>query len=125
MINRQQIIERLKYFIVKEFDSLATSNPIICFVKPLAIRAIGNKLEALDKNLGLIADQNGNIDIEEIIDEISDALVKSKPFKLDVPVLGNISVGEGKIEIPIPMVERNIVFSEKDLKTLKETLIES
>lgn len=125
MINRQQVIERLKYFIIKEFDSLTVGNPIICFIKPIAIRVIDKKLETLDRNLSLITDQDGNIDIEGIINEISDSLIKSKSFKLNIPVLGDISIGEGKIEIPVPIVGKNIIFSDQDLKLLKETLMEN
>lgn len=125
MINRQQVIERLKYFIIKEFDSLTVGNPIICFIKPIAIRVIDKKLETLDRNLNLITDQDGNIDIEGIINEISDSLIKSKSFKLNIPVLGDVSIGEGKIEIPVPIVGKNIIFSDQDLKLLKETLMEN
>lgn len=125
MINRQQVIERLKYFIIKEFDSLTVGNPIICFIKPIAIRVIDKKLETLDRNLNLITNQDGNIDIEGIINEISDSLIKSKSFKLNIPVLGDISIGEGKIEIPVPIVGKNIIFSDQDLKLLKETLMEN
>ena len=73
--------------------------------------------------LDFIADKDGNIDIENIISEMRDSVLTSQPFTVNLPVLGDVEVGNGLIMANIPMINKRLVLNRDDLNMLKEMLI--
>jgi hypothetical protein len=47
--------------------TMAKTNPMIGFMKPLITRALDKNFSKVSKALDLIADKDGNIDIENIL----------------------------------------------------------
>lgn len=58
MVTIPQLKERLQSYLVAQVESLAKTNPMIGFTKPLITRALDKNLSKLDKALDLIADEN-------------------------------------------------------------------
>lgn len=56
--------------------------------------------------------------LEEAIDNLLVAQVKKYP-----EVLGGVEIGNGKVRMNIPVINKVIEFDTDDIKTLKETLI--
>lgn len=98
-----QLIERLQYFVEVQLSNMAKTNPVISFFKPIASRALKKKLSGITSFLDLIADENGNIDAESIISEMTASLINTQSFRIDVPTLGRITIGGGRIEMGIPL----------------------
>lgn len=121
-MTKVQLIERLQYFIEVQLSNMAKTNPVISFFKPIASRALKKKLSGITSFLDLIADENGNIDAENIISEMTASLINTQPFGIDVPMLGKITIGGGRIEMGIPFTDKSIILSEGDLVELKEIL---
>lgn len=117
-----QLIEKLQYFVEVQLSNMAKTNPVISFFKPIASRALKKKLSGITNFLDLIADDSGNIDAENIISEMTSSLINTQPFKIDVPALGKITVGGGRIEMGIPFTDKSIVLNEGDLAELREIL---
>lgn len=117
-----QLIERLQYFVEVQLSNMAKTNPVISFFKPIASRALKKKLSGITSFLDLIADENGNIDAESIISEMTASLINTQSFRIDVPTLGRITIGGGRIEMGIPFTDKSIILSEGDLVELKEIL---
>lgn len=122
MMTKIQLIEKLQYFVEIQLDNMSRSNPVISFFKPIASRALKKKLSGITSFLDLVADENGNIDAESIIGEMTASLINTQPFGIDVPILGRITIGGGRIEMGIPFTDKSIVLSEGDLVELKEIL---
>lgn len=122
MMNKIQLIEKLQYFIIVQLDNMAKTNPVISFFKPIASRALKKKLLSITGSLDLIADENGNIDAEGIVSEMTTSLINTQPFKIMVPVLGELIIGNGRIEMGIPFTDKSIVLGKDDLIELKEIL---
>lgn len=122
MINKTQLIERLQYFADVQLNNMAKTNPIISFFKPIASRVLKNKLSGMTNMISLIADENGNIDVENIINEMITSLMNTQPFHVNAPTIGDIIIGGGRIEMGIPFTDKRIVFSEKDLVELRDIL---
>lgn len=122
MMTKIQLIEKLQYFVEIQLDNMSRSNPVISFFKPIASRALKKKLSGIASFLDLIADENGNIDAENIIGEMTASLINTQPFGIDVPALGRVTIGGGRIEMGIPFTDKSIVLSEGDLVELKEIL---
>ena len=53
------------------------------------------KIDKVTKALDLIADENGNIDIENILTEMTEGLLNTNPFLFKTQVIGDIEIGGG------------------------------
>lgn len=122
MMTKIQLIEKLQYFVEIQLSNMAKTNPVISFFKPIASRALKKKLSGIASFLDLVADENGNIDAENIIGEMTASLINTQPFGIDVPTLGRVTIGGGRIEMGIPFTDKSIVLGENDLIELKEIL---
>ena len=69
-----------------------------------------------------IADKDGLIDIDGILSETIDNLISIKPFKMDSGFLGELEIGDGKIRMNLPIVDKVLVFNKEDLINLKDFL---
>lgn len=114
-----QVADKLKYFITTQVDSMAKTTPLLNIVKPLVSRVIDNNFDKVYSALNLIADSNGEIDIENIISEMMDNLAVTSPFVLHTSFIGDMELGNGLIKINIPFTDKRIVFNRNDIENLK------
>ena len=124
MINKNQLIKGINTFVSDYSDKISMDNPVMCFVKPLLVRVVNNKLAQYESAISLIADKDGNIDIEGILTEIGTSLTKVNPFHYNLGGF-NISVGGGNIGVDVPILNKHIVFDSDDIEYLKELLTSS
>ena len=66
MITIDKLTQNLKTYITTQIDTMSKNTPMISFMKPLITRALDKNFNKITKALDLIADENGNIDIENI-----------------------------------------------------------
>lgn len=125
MITKTKLIEGINIFVDDYLDKISANNPAVCFMKPLATRAIKKKLNGADKFIDMIADDNGNIDISNILSEMAESLMKVNEFTVNVPMIGDVLIGGGKIELGIPFINKAVVFKDTDINYLKELLTSS
>lgn len=118
------IMGNLQKFIDQRLTSLAMESPLLALVKPLAVRAINNNLYKVEALLKQISDKDGLVDVEGILSEMSDNIMKTKPFKLNTGLLGELEIGAGRIKIDIPMMDKSLVLNQQDLTELKDMLIQ-
>lgn len=123
MITVNQLSEGLKKYIFQQIDSVASDTPIIGFIKPLLTRVINKNFNKIQDIAKLISDENGNIDIENILPEMIQSVSNSNPFTFNVPMLGDIEIGGGFIKLNIPFTSKELVLNSQDLQNLKELLI--
>ena len=114
-----QVADKLKYFIITQVDSMAKTTPLLNIVKPLVSRVVDNNFNKVYSALNLIADSNGEIDIENIINEMMDNLAVTSPFVLHTSFIGDMELGNGLIKINIPFTDKRIVFNRNDIENLK------
>lgn len=122
MITIDNVISGIKKFMLLQIDKLSEGTPLIQFLKPLTTRVIDNSAESAESMLKLLADTNGNIDTGQIIDEMVTNIINTKPFTIKIPYLDNIIIGDGTIQVNIPLIDKRIVFNADDLNTLKELI---
>ena len=122
MITIPKLIENLQRYVDVQIAEIARTNPMLGFIKPLISRAANNAISKADKALLLLADKEGNIDIEAILSEMIESLMTTQPFIINTSFIGDIVIGNGTIKIGIPYTERNLVFNTSDLQHLREML---
>ena len=122
MITVPRLIENLQRYVDMQVVEMARTNPMISFMKPVITRAASNAISRADKTLLLLADKEGNIDIESILSEMTESLITTQPFTIHTSFIGDIVIGNGTIKVGIPFTERNLVFNSSDLQNLREML---
>lgn len=122
MVTVPKLIDSLQRYVDMQIEEVARTNPIIGFMKPLVKRAADNAISKADKMLVLLADKDGNIDINEIMSEMIESLMTTQPFTVNTSFIGDIVIGNGNIKVGIPFTERNLVFNVSDLQNLREML---
>jgi len=123
MVTRNQLMTNIRAYLYSQINTLSEGNPTINIFKPFLNRAVDNNLYKIEPLLDLITDKEGNIDIENIITEMKDNLLTSQPFVVNIPVLGDVEIGNGLIMANIPMINKRLVLNRDDLNMLKEMLI--
>lgn len=121
-MTKDQIINNLNQYLVKQIDGIASTNPLIAFTRPILKKVIDNKISSISPFLDMLKDKDGNIDLSSIVSEMTTSLMDTKTFNISVPLIGDITVGNGHIKIPIPYTEQVIVLNRQDIEELKTTL---
>lgn len=122
-MNVTNTIETLKLYLNRQINSLATTNPLISFSKPLITRVINNNLYKAHGFLSMLTDNNGEIDVQSLIPEMIQSVMTTSPFVYHTEFLGDLEIGGGFIKINIPMTNNQIVLGKPDLDALKELFI--
>lgn len=71
----------------------------------------------------LIADKDGNVDVEGILTEMMENLMTTNPFSFKTSFIGDIEIGGGQIKFNLPLTNKRLVLNMSDLEAFKETLI--
>lgn len=123
MVAVLQLTDKLKTYISTQLDSMSKTSPMVGFIKPLITRALDKNFSKITKALDLIADENGNVDVEGILTEMMENLMTTQPFTFKTSFVGDIEVGNGNIKLNIPLTDKRLVFNMTDLENFKEMLI--
>ena len=118
-MNVIETIEKLKIFLGRQINSLATNNPLIAFTQPMISRIINNKLNNANGFLSMLADDSGEIDTKALIPEMIQSVMNTKPFVYHTEFLGDLEIGGGFIKLNIPMTNNQVVLGRNDLEDLK------
>lgn len=121
-MNKEVLISNLKQYLVKQVENIASNNPLVAFAKPIIVRVIDNKISSISPFLDMLKDSQGDIDLTGIITEMTTSVMDTKTFSINVPILGDITIGNGHIKLPIPYTEQVIVLNRQDIEELKTML---
>jgi hypothetical protein len=124
-MNVLETIDKLKIFLNKQINSLALTNPVISFSKPIIIRIVNNNIHKANGFLSMLADENGEIDVQSLIPEMIQSVMTTRPFVYHTEFLGDLEIGGGFIKMNIPLTNNQIVLGKTDLDVLKELFTEN
>lgn len=124
-MNVLETIDKLKIFLNKQINSLALTNPVISFSKPIIIRIVNNNIHKANGFLSMLADENGDIDVQSLIPEMIQSVMTTRPFVYHTEFLGDLEIGGGFIKMNIPLTNNQIVLGKTDLDVLKELFTEN
>lgn len=114
----------LKKYLMSQIDSIANNTPIVSFMKPLIIRAIDKNFSKIDLLLYNISDNQGEIEVNSLIDDLIKSVVETKPFVFKNS-FGDMEIGGGFLKLNIPFINKTLVFDTGDLETFKDAIIKS
>lgn len=119
-MNVIETIEKLKIFLGRQINSLASDNPLIAFSQPLLTRIVDNKIDSMHGFLSMLADENGEIDTKALIPEMVQSVMSTKPFVYHTEFIGDLEIGGGFIKLNIPMTNNQLILGRNDLEDLKQ-----
>lgn len=119
----EQFLFKTNRFVDTQLNKLSSNNPLISLCKPIIKRVVDKNLLKAKNYLSYISDDKGNIDVEHIIPEMIESVMTTNPFIINVPVLGDILIGNGNIEMSIPYTDKKLIFNESDLQSFKQLII--
>lgn len=99
MVNKDELINKLVEFLDIKLTNLSKDNQLVnVFIRPIFLRIINNNIGKVNQALSIIADENGMIDADGILNDMIDNLIIS-PVKEE----RGIKIGAGNVEIKIPL----------------------
>lgn len=122
MISLNQFECNLKVYINTQLEQMSKTTPVINFIKPLVKRALDKNINKVTKVLDLITDNNGNLDIEEIISEMTQSVINSNTFNINTQFIGNVEIGNGEIKFNIPFTDKRLVLTMDDIENFKNII---
>lgn len=122
MLDVMRLSDNIKRYLVSQIDVLSGSTPMIGFMKPLITRALDKNISRIHSALDLIADKDGNIDIENILAEMLDNISNMQSFTFNTTLMGDIEIGGGQVRFNLPFVNKRLVLDRTDLETLRDML---
>jgi hypothetical protein len=99
----------------KKFQIAAQANPNLTYKE--FCENINNNIGKVNQALSIIADENGMIDADGILNDMIDNLIIS-PVKEE----RGIKIGAGTVEIKIPFINKAIALDKDDINEFKEML---
>ena len=118
MVTRENLITEITNYTTNKINALSSKSVMFdILVKPFIAEAVEVNIAKLDDLLKLVTDDKGLINTDRLLNNILDNLIVA-PIK-DVK---GIYVGEGKIQIDIPMMGGSIVFDKSDFEELRTNI---
>ena len=118
-----QLTDNLRTYVTTQLDTMSKNTPMIGFMKPLITRALDKNFSKVTKALDLIANDEGKIDIENILTEMIENVMNTNPFTFKTSFIGDVEIGGGQIKFNLPLTNKRLVLDMTDLEAFKEMLI--
>ena len=114
-MRRDKVIKGISSFLELKLSEMAANNPLILFIQPMIIRILNNNIGKVDDVLKLLEDSNGNIDAEGMLQDMINNLLTAQ-HKYYPDFLNGVSIGDGKISLNIPVINKVMVFDSTDIQ---------
>lgn len=122
-MNIHNVSRNTVLFLKAIIDKIGADIPAIRFFKPAIVRIIDNKAYTIESILGLLADSNGEIDINGLLLEMENNVFNMSPFTIPTDILGDIILGGGHIKFELPVVNKQVSLNRDDINLLKEMML--
>lgn len=123
MVTIMQLTDNLRAYVTTQLDAMSKNTPMIGFMKPLITRALDKNFSKVTKVLDMIANDEGKIDIENILTEMIENVMNTNPFTFKTSFIGDVEIGGGQIKLNLPLTDKRLVLDITDLEAFKEILI--
>ena len=75
MLNKEDVIKRLTEFINNKVDEMSINNSVVMVFRPVIHRVSKKVICKMEKLLSLLSDENGMIDVDGILGEMTNNLI--------------------------------------------------
>lgn len=118
MVTKETIINEIVNYASTKINSIANESVLFDILfKPFITEVVNVNIAKLDSILSLVTNEEGLINAEKLINDIVDNLIVAP-----VKNIKGINIGDGKVEINLPMIGGSVVFDRSDFEELKTNI---
>ena len=102
-------------------NAAANKNALIMIFRPFIDKAADKSIGKVDKFLKMIQEEDGTVDIEPLLGKMTDNLIVAATKEYP-DLFGGVTIGNGKIKIGVPGIDKDIVLEAADIDHFKSCL---
>lgn len=122
-MNVNELSSKTKSYIIDLIDNLAQTNFMISVARPVINLAIDNNFYKAEDLLKSIADKDGNVDVNRLIDDTIKSVLNGRKGVLPVGKILQIQFGDNSMKIEVPSFNYYISFDSNDFIKFKNYLL--
>lgn len=124
-MNVKDVSSKTKIYIVDLIDNIAQTNFMISVARPAINMIIDNNFYKINNFIEMLADKDGNINIEKLIDDTIKSVLNGKEGTLPVGKICQLQFGNNKVKVEIPSINYYMSFDSNDFIKFKNYLLEN
>lgn len=124
-MNVVKVSEGIKSYINTLVDDLAVNDFLIGAVRPMIRMAIENNFYKVNNILKVLADKNGDIDFNKLVDETMTSMLNGKQATYPIGNFAIAEFGNNALKVTIPMINKFFKFESQDFIKMKNFIIQN
>lgn len=124
-MNIVKVSEGIKGYINTLVDDLAVNDFLIGAIRPMINMAIENNFYKVNNILKVIADKNGDLDFNKLVDETMTSMLNSKQATYPIGNFAIAEFGNNALKITIPALNKFLKFEPQDFIKMKNFIIQN
>ena len=124
-MNVNNVVSGTKNYINQLIDTTAESDFAISVIRPIVKMGINNNFYKIEKLLKLVADKDGNIDVDKLVDDTIGSVLNGRKGVLPVGDIATINIGDNCLTFIIPSLNKYFKFDSSDFIKFKNYLVET
>lgn len=129
MTTVNNIMMAIDTFIDSRMDMILGGNPLLSLAQPIIKRGVKKQIDVYSKDiknyLNLIADKEGNIDINGMFEEIVERFNTMDKTTFHTADMGDVTLGKGELSLEIPNPfgsPKHLTFTADDIMDFKSMI---
>lgn len=122
-MNVNELSSKTKSYIIDLIDNLAQTNFMISVARPAINLAIDNNFYKAEDLLKSIADKDGNVDVNRLIDDTIKSVLNGRKGVLPVGKILQLQFGDNSMKIEVPSLNYYVSFDSNDFIKFKNYLL--
>lgn len=124
-MNVVKVSEGIKSYINTLVDDLAVNDFLIGAIRPMIRMAIENNFYKVNNILKVLADKNGDIDFNKLVDETISSMLNGKQGSYPIGDFAIAEFGNNALKLTIPSLNKFFKFDSQDFIKMKNFIIQN
>ena len=124
-MNIVKVSEGIKGYIDNLVDEIAVNDFLVSAIRPIIRMAIENNFYKVNNILKLLADKNGDINFDKLIDETISSMLNGKQGSYPIGDFAIAEFGNNTLKLTIPSLNKFFKFDSQDFIKMKNFIIQN
>lgn len=124
-MNIVKVSEGIKGYIDNLVDEIAVNDFLVSAIRPIIRMAIENNFYKVNNILKLLADKNGDINFDKLVDETISSMLNGKQGSYPIGDFAIAEFGNNALKLTIPSLNKFFKFDSQDFIKMKNFIIQN
>ena len=124
-MNIVKVSEGIKGYIDNLVDEIAVNDFLVSAIRPIIRMAIENNFYKVNNILKLLADKNGDINFDKLVNETISSMLNGKQGSYPIGDFAIAEFGNDALKLPIPSLNKFFKFDSQDFIKMKNFIIQN